>query len=695
MDPELTLNFDSRQDETKQDETKDGGINNSEKPSSKHEEERQPEINKEEKDKKTAEIISKKCNLNEQQKWRLLKIISSENYSATEIERKLINKKTEDIDKVLSELEEEIKDQIELNTQTDKREQNTTNNAEVTNWWGEEETKETKETRLFSESGDEMNKNQQINLEKAMKAKKNLDERFKSISENLKPTQEEINQKKSQIDEDQNLKQKLDKIWLDSDTYLSYAITKEKILQSENRNQDDNLKGFIEDLNKIDDYLWVPRSTEKWYPLSYNKDLLTPWTEAIKKEPSIQALEEDTKIGEWIESLEDCLILAKLYWYKWEYDENNLKELANKAQRTPEEEQQIRNFLSNDEIKNIREKHNERISNYTTWFAAQTPLFSIIRYLDYPKRSSETLQNKLSKTSWTKDIKEEFATIWENWELEIKGFIDNNPITLYYDFNNEKHNLRCDDILNIDNNSISLNKKWKTDLKINMPTIKEIGEKFKEINFWEILKKSKDIDDYKDTLFEAMNKKAEELFSNDEEIKRRINKNIEKNLTTQSICNTLIPEKFQSKINSDTNGETGETPIRKILKKIDNTTEHSTTNKLNKIKNCFNTLNNFLKGSNVTDPKNQINKISSPLKEYIVKLKIAQETENYATREENISNFLSILTNESDVDNNKESINEETLETVIKHLSKPEKIPEDELNWFSEDFKLQLKIDEF
>ena len=228
-----------------------------------------------------------------------------------------------------------------------------------------------------------------------------------------------------------------------------------------------------------------------------------------------------------------------------------------------------------------------------------------------------------------------------------------------------------------------------------MPTIKEIGEKFKEINFWEILKKSKDIDDYKDTLFEAMNKKAEELFSNDEEIKRRINKNIEKNLTTQSICNTLIPEKFQSKINSDTNGETGETPIRKILKKIDNTTEHSTTNKLNKIKNCFNTLNNFLKGSNVTDPKNQINKISSPLKEYIVKLKIAQETENYATREENISNFLSILTNESDVDNNKESINEETLETVIKHLSKPEKIPEDELNWFSEDFKLQLKIDEF
>ena len=688
MDPELTLNFDSLQDETN-----DGGINNSEIPSSRHEEERQPEINKEEKDKKTTEIISKKCNLNEQQKWRLLKIISSENYSATEIERKLINKKTEDIDKVLSELEEEIKDQIELNTQEDKREQNSTSNTEVTNWWGEEETKE---TSLFSESGgDELNKNQQLNLEEAMKAKKNLDERFKSISENLKPTQEEINQKKSQIDEDQNLKQKLNKIWLDSETYLKYSITKEKILQSENRNQDDNLKGFIEDLNKIDDFLWVPRSTEKWYPLSYNKDLLTPWTEAIKKEPSIQALEEDTKIGEWIESLEDCLILAKLYWYKWEYDENNLKELANKAQRTPEEEQQIRNFLSNDEIKNIREQHNERISNYTTWFAAQTPLFSIIRYLDYPKRSSETLQNKLSKTSWTKDIKEEFATIWENWELEIKGFIDNNPITLYYDFNNEKHNLRCDDILNIDNNSISLNKKWKTDLKINMPTIKEIGEKFKEINFWEILKKSKDIDDYKDTLFEAMNKKAEELFSNDEEIKRRINKNIEKNLTTQSICNTLIPEKFQSKINSDTNGETGETPIRKILKKIDNTTEHSTTNKLNKIKNCFNTLNNFLKGSNVTDPKNQINKISSPLKEYIVKLKIAQETENYATREENISNFLSILTNESDVDNNKESINEETLETVIKHLSKPEKIPEDELNWFSEDFKLQLKIDEF
>jgi hypothetical protein len=45
-----------------------------------------------------------------------------------------------------------------------------------------------------------------------MEAKKNLEERFKRISENLKPTQEEINQKKSQISEDPNLKQKLEKI---------------------------------------------------------------------------------------------------------------------------------------------------------------------------------------------------------------------------------------------------------------------------------------------------------------------------------------------------------------------------------------------------------------------------------------------------------------------------------------------------
>jgi len=674
MNSELAFDFDisPQQDEIK-------NINNSEITPEK----KQPEINKEEKDKKTTEILSKKCNLNEQQTWRLLKIISSENYKAKDIELKLINKKAEDIDNVLSELEEEIKDQIELNTQGQ--------NTEVINWW---KNNETNATSSLLETAKDLSKTEEEKKEYFEKTIKNLDERFKWISENLKPTQEEINQKKSQINEDQNLKQKLDKIWLDSETYLKYSITKEKILQSENRSQDDNLKGFIEDLNKIDDFLWIPRSTEKWYPLSYNKDLLTPWTEAIKKEPSIQALEENTKIGEWIESLEDCLMLAKLYWYKWEYDENNLKELANKEQRTPEEEQQIRNFLSNDEIKNIREEHNERISNYTTWFAAQTPLFSIIRYLDYPQRNSETLQNKLSKTNWIEDIKEEFATIWENWDLEIKGFIDNNPITLYYDFNNEKHNLQCDDILNINDNSISLNKKWKTDLKINMPTIKEIGEKFKEINYWEILKNSKNIDDYKDTLFEAMNKKAEELFSDNEDIKRRINKNIEKNLTTQSICNTLIPEKFQSKINSDTNGETGETPIRKILKKIDNTTEHSTTNKLNKIKNCFNTLNNFLSESNVSDSENKINKISSPLKEYIIKLKIAQETENYATREENISNFLSIFINESDTDNNKESINEETLETVIKYLSKPEKIPEDELNWFSEDFKLQLKMDD-
>jgi hypothetical protein len=79
-----------------------------------------------------------------------------------------------------------------------------------------------------------------------------------------------------------------------------------------------------------------------------------------------------------------------------------------------------------------------------------------------------------------------------------------------------------------------------------MPTINDIVNNFKDIPYKEILKNSKDLDEYKKTIAETLRKKTKDLYPDNNEVKRRLNKNIEKNLTTQEICSTLIPKKFQN-----------------------------------------------------------------------------------------------------------------------------------------------------
>ena len=522
------------------------------------------------------------------------------------------------------------------------------------------------------------------------------------IADKFKPTEEEIINKKTEIENNPIITEKLNSEWIDINSYINYSITREKIIKQWGLN-DENLKSFVEDINRLDDLLWIPRITAKWYPLTYNENLITTWTEdlknELKKDWKIQSLESETSIKEWIESLWECLALAKLYWFKWEYNEEELSALQWKSNLTQEEITSIKNFTSNEDMKKILETHNERINNYVGWYTVQSPIFSIINYLDYSNTPTElSLANQISQTDWTNNL-ENNRVQYKEWTINISGFIDWNPITIYYDLNSENHNLKCDDILHIENKIITLNdtEHWKTDLKINMPTINDIVNNFKDIPYKEILKNSKDLDEYKKTIAETLRKKTKDLYPDNNEVKRRLNKNIEKNLTTQEICSTLIPKKFQNWIDNNLQQTSDTTPLRKMLTTIDNTTEHNTLSKIKEFKQWFKTLNSFINecinhNQNDDNQTNPINKIKDPLiKQYIENIRNTLMDENYSDanyiqRENTISNFFSIFSTEQ-ISNNGSSLNINALNSFIKHINNWEIINDTNIEWFSTNFK--------
>ena len=192
-------------------------------------------------------------------------------------------------------------------------------------------------------------------------------------------------------------------------------------------------------------------------------------------------------------------------------------------------------------------------------------------------------------------------------------------------------------------------------------------------------------------------KKTKNLFPENNEAKRRLNKNIEKNLTTQEICSTLIPKKFQNKISENLKNTTNMTSLRRMLTTIDNTTEHSSLARIKEFKQQFKTINVFLNEyinntSNEDDVTNPINKIKDPLiKQYIENIKKTLNNENYSEenyiqRENNMCKFFSIFSTEQS-GNFWNLLNINSLESFTKHLNNGQTLNETDLGCFSTNFQ--------
>ena len=331
--------------------------------------------------------------------------------------------------------------------------------------------------------------------------------------------------------------------------------------------------------------------------------------------------------------------------------------------------------------------------------AAQAPLTWILKYLDsYNEFNKDTLKNRF----WKSD--KEFIEASEsqnNINMSIDWIVDGNPISFYYNIENWKTNISCDDVLQINKgkNEYKLyNWSWekpKSDLRINMPSISDIVSKIEDISeeeYTKLLEWSNDIKDLQLKITRLITNKVNESFPSDSEIKTRMARFTEKNLTAQAFDSALLWDtELKKKLNDKLEVGTEINPIRRMMILVDNTTEKSTSSDLVELKQWFKNLEWLLWKS-----REELNRIKDPVaRESLIAIKNAKENKDYDQREKATINFISLFEHRDDINNSEFKMNIDDFTAFIELANKDEYTKESTLkNNFSTEFNTKYNESE-
>ena len=516
---------------------------------------------------------------------------------------------------------------------------------------------------------------------KAQESHKNLAQKYKET------TPQELGNKKSALSED--TKKKLAENNVDIDEYIQFTISRDKIYELWENDHTPETRDFLSNLKNLEDTLWIRNETARWLPLTAN-------TATFKANPDLKKFKDtDPEISKlWNTS----------YFWKENIDTSNPEKLKitiepykkmeiiyKNDENFPKDEkfQEISNKIFNEDYSNLTKDDinyyttkldglNWWITDYIKWSAAQAPLTWILRYLDsYTWFDKDTLQDRFWKG------KEEFITMQDS-TMRIEWVIDGKPLSFYYNTQNWQTNISCDDVLHIENDKYEIyNWEWKyprSNLKINMPSTKDIVSNLQEIDqntFKKLLEGSTDAKDFKKNVYDLINGKIKESFPENDEIKTRMGRFTEKNLAAQAFDSAIIwRTEYKKKINEQS--ETWLTPIRKVLLLVDNTTEKSTSSDLVEFKWALKKLEWLL-----WKPAEELNKITDPvLRENLLNLKQGKEKENYENWETATINFFKLF-ERRDPDDPEFKINIDDFSSFVDQWSKKENI---KLDNFSKEF---------
>ena len=327
------------------------------------------------------------------------------------------------------------------------------------------------------------------------------------------------------------------------------------------------------------------------------------------------------------------------------------------------------------------DKLNWWITDYRKACAALAPQNWILKYLD-----SYTWLDKYSHQDMFWKLKDEYITKQDS-TMRINWIINGNPLSFYYDTKDWQTKISCDDILHVENNKYQIyNWQWeypKSDLKIDMPSIKEIVDNLQNIDqstYKKILEWSSNLNEFQWKITELINNQINESFPENEEIKTRMARFAEKNLAAQAFDSALVWRKeYKTKINEQTDAWL--TPIKKVLLLVDNTTEKSTATDLQEFRWAMKKLEWLLWKST-----EEINKIKDPvLKDNLLKLKKGKENQNYEEWEKSITIFFSLFERKDPTDP-EFKIDIDDLSTFIDLWFKDEETKKSTLESFTPEF---------
>lgn len=531
---------------------------------------------------------------------------------------------------------------------------------------------------------------------KTMESFSKLDNKYKSFS------QYDLEQKKSELPEE--TKKKLAENNISEDQYVQFSIARDKIYETWDNDERSETRDFLRNLKDLEDNLWIRTETKKWLPLTASQ-------EVFNNNPQLTNL-KDTNNEIW--KLEETS-----YFWKEKIDTNNPEEIKSKIAPYKKMEKIYKddeNFPKDGKFQDISKKLDEEnyweltnedinyytskldnlnwwITDYIKWAAAQAPLTWVLRYLDsYSDFWKDTLADRFWK--W----KDEYITM-NNSTMRIEWIIDGNPLSFYYNIEDWNTKISCDDIIHIEEWKYEIyNWIWeypKSDLKINMPSIKDIVNNLQDIKqeeYTNLLNWSDDIREFKSKITDLINNKIKDTYPDNQEIKTRMARFTEKNLTAQAFDSALI---WDTEIKKDLNNKLKEgtemNPLRRMILLVDNTTEKSTSSDLVELKQWFKKLEWLLWKS-----REELNRIKDPVaRESLLAIKNAKENRDYNQREKATINFISLFEHRDDVNNNEFKMNIDDFTAFIELANKDEYTKESTLkNNFSPEFNTKYNESE-
>ena len=522
--------------------------------------------------------------------------------------------------------------------------------------------------------------------EKIAKLYNKLSNKYKEI------TSDEFNQKKSNLSED--TKKKLAENNVNEEEYIQYTISRDKIYELWENDHTPETRDFLKNLKNLEDELWIRRETAQWLPLSTDRATFenNPQLRAFKdNDPEIAKLDKksyfsterielDNKKPEELKAtIEPYQKMEQIYKDHKDFPKDkkfqDISKKINEWNFTELKQEDVDYYTQS------LDKLNWWITNYIKASAAQAPLTWILRYLDsYTWLSKESIQDQF----WASN--KEYITM-EDQTMRINWVIWWNPLSFYYDVKDWQTKISCDDVLHVENDIFQIyNGQWeypKSDLRINMPSIKDVVDNLQKIDqktYTELLQRSNNLKEFQRSIADLINNQIKETFPDNDEIKTRMWRFTEKNLAAQAFDSALIwRTEYKNKINEKK--ENWLTPIKKVLLLVDNTTEKSTATELIEFRWAMKKLEWLLWKS-----QEEINKIKDPvLKDNLLKLKQGKENQNYEEWEKSITTFFTLF-ERKDPSDPEFKIDIDDFSTFIDLWTKDEETKKSTLENFTPEF---------
>ena len=483
------------------------------------------------------------------------------------------------------------------------------------NWW-------IKEIKVYEEKDKEKSKEDKESTETQIETKDTLLESRKKTKESYdtldkskypEPTDEEIKEQKTNIPP--QTQSQLEAKWLKIEDYTKFLITEkkyEKQLRKEGNTE------FLDNLKELKQWLGDTTTMEETADRKHtdlivtNNPSLTTYTKesptlnklTIPQAPEFKDFEKEFSL--YVKFIPDEEIRENIQKNKDII--KNYKEIHDKDE---EDARDVEGEKAYEEYKSAINKVKERLPKKTQEIAKQRVLWSCItglsKYFDTTNIDPTGAGTKQENFANDFNINtQDGFRIQKGTEqneknddiLYINGNIQGNSIGFYYNLTNPDAQLESDDFLhfNTETETFAFGVKWwcKNKLGVKLPTISTLSNEAQMIidkEFSTELEKAKNMDEFERGFKDKISNQLLKNYWQEALVKTRVERDIEKNITTQTLQTMFFPDVIRTELNKDTMiDKTTEKKPWKIMEIWDKSTENMRSDELRTFRWLLNRL---------------------------------------------------------------------------------------------------------